>query len=357
MIPSFLKFLNKHQITDRKIAVGVSGGSDSLALVLAAHEELSPLGYQVFALTVDHQLRPESAEETQYVAKIMANAGIEHHVLCWQGAKPQTGIEEAARQARYGLMTQWMAEKGIRYLMVAHHLEDQVETFFMRLQRGSGLSGLCGMREAGTRHNITILRPLLEVSKNQLQEYLTQKRIGWVTDQSNFSDDFLRCRIRKFLPQMTAATGISLQTIVATMERLQTSQDYLEKATSKKLQQNFRFYEQAGCCCALSTWRNFDFEIQFRLLGQILKTFSHKDYIPRAKSIMSVMERLNSGDFKAATLSGCEIIVFSHRLWIIKEIRDRHDYRQQLWDQFLERQPQYKKQRLPYKLRLALVYS
>lgn len=139
------EFFEKYQIGDVAVAAGVSGGADSLALLFQLDAFLRPQGRRVIALTVDHGLRPESRDEAEYVAKLAAERQIEHHILTWEGKKPEKGIEEAARTARYGLLCGWCRDNGVGTLAVAHHLLDQAETFFMRLQRGSGLNGLCGM--------------------------------------------------------------------------------------------------------------------------------------------------------------------------------------------------------------------
>ncbi|MBQ2810550.1 MAG: tRNA lysidine(34) synthetase TilS, partial [Alphaproteobacteria bacterium] len=128
----FEKFLKKHNITETSICVGVSGGSDSLGLVLMLNDELTPLGYKIIALTVNHHLRKSAQDEADYVAKVMQTYGIEHHILHWQGQKPLAGVEEAARKARYSLIGSWCKENNVKVLMTAHHLYDQAETFFMR---------------------------------------------------------------------------------------------------------------------------------------------------------------------------------------------------------------------------------
>ena len=181
----------KYQIKDKVIAVGVSGGADSLALVLQAAEELAVFGRKVVALTVDHGLRPTSRMEAEYVAGLMQKHGIEHHILTWTGEKPATGIEEAARQARYALIAEWCNQNEVNVLLTAHHAKDQAETFLMRLQRGSGLEGLCGIREYSVRDGLVILRPLLGVNPESLRNYLRQRNVVWVEDESNNDTAFL----------------------------------------------------------------------------------------------------------------------------------------------------------------------
>ena len=120
-------FFKKYNIEEEKIAVGVSGGADSLALVLLLHEYFSKQSKRVIALTVDHGLRRESGDEAQYVASVMKNMGIEHHILEWKGTKPKTAIEETAREARYGLLQDWCKQNEVNVLAIAHHAKDQAE--------------------------------------------------------------------------------------------------------------------------------------------------------------------------------------------------------------------------------------
>ena len=219
----------KYQIKDEVVAVGVSGGADSLALVLQAAEELAVFGRKVVALTVDHGLRPTSRLEAEYVAGLMQKYGIEHHILTWTGKKPTTGIEEAARQARYALIAEWCSQNNVHVLLTAHHAKDQAETFLMRLQRGSGLEGLCGIREYSVREGLVILRPLLAVNPENLRDYLRQRAIVWVEDESNRDTTFLRGKIRQYLPELTENIGINIEKICNAVHNLQSAEDYIEQ--------------------------------------------------------------------------------------------------------------------------------
>lgn len=203
------EFFEKYQIGDAAVAAGVSGGADSLALLFQLDAFLRPQGRRVIALTVDHGLRPESRDEAEYVAKLAAERQIEHHILTWEGEKPEKGIEEAARTARYGLLCGWCRDNGVGTLAVAHHLLDQAETFFMRLQRGSGLNGLCGMAPLSEKNGVRLIRPFLQVHPERLKEFLREHGVSWAEDPSNRCDDYLRVRVRKFLPQLAAALDIT----------------------------------------------------------------------------------------------------------------------------------------------------
>src|SRR5579859_7234462 len=118
------------------IAIAVSGGPDSLALTILADRWARERGGSAVALTVDHRLRPESAEEADTVGCWLAARGIAHTALVWDGPKPATGIQEAARAARYRLLAEWCAVEGCLHLLTAHQREDQAETHLIRQRAG-----------------------------------------------------------------------------------------------------------------------------------------------------------------------------------------------------------------------------
>ena len=350
-------FFEKYQINDAAVAVGVSGGADSLALLLQLDAFLRPQGRRVIALTVDHGLRTESRAEAEYVAKLAAERQIEHHILTWVGQKPETGIEETARAARYGLLCDWCRDHGIGTLAVAHHLLDQAETFFMRLQRGSGLNGLCGMAPLSEKNGIRLIRPFLQVHPERLKEFLRKSGIDWAEDPSNQCDDYLRVRARKFLPQLAAALDITPERIADTMSVLARSRDCLEEQTAQFIAHHVRRYEQAGFSVSLSQLAGLHAEICFRVLGFLLKEIGRRDYMPRADDMERLQHRLFDKEFHGATLAGCEIVSFRNKLWIVPELKGAVRLLKKDWEAYAARHPQYGKLALPYKLKLSLYKS
>src|SRR5205823_283329 len=143
------------------VVVAVSGGPDSLALVILADRWARQRGGVAWALTVDHRLRPESGEEARLVGEWLAARSIAHRVVHWTGAKPASGIQEAARAARYDLLAGWCRSHGCLHLLTAHHREDQAETYLMRRRAGSGLDGLAGMSAMRELPGLRLVRPLL----------------------------------------------------------------------------------------------------------------------------------------------------------------------------------------------------
>lgn len=179
-----------------RLAVAVSGGADSLALCLLAQEWARARGGEVLGLTVDHGLRPEAAAEAEAVGLRLAGQGIRHAVLRWEGPKPSTGVQEAARAARYRLLLDHCRREGVLHLLLGHHRDDQAETVLMRLARGSGADGLAGMaavREVGA---CRLVRPLLGVPRARIEATLVERGETWLDDPSNRSDRFARVRLR-----------------------------------------------------------------------------------------------------------------------------------------------------------------
>ena len=180
------------------MAVAVSGGPDSLALLLLAHAA----GQAATALTVDHGLRAASAQEARFVAALAAARGIPHHILPVTVAAAGDGIQAAARAARYQAMGDWCADAGVGVLLTAHHVDDQAETLLMRLARGAGIGGLAGIRrERPLRAGVTLLRPLLGWKKADLVALVRAAGIDAVDDPSNRSTRYDRTAARALLAE------------------------------------------------------------------------------------------------------------------------------------------------------------
>src|SRR5262249_18811870 len=152
-------------------------------------------GGRVLALIVDHGLRPEAATEAQVTASVLARHGIESLVLRWAGAKPQAGLQEAAREARYRLLREACRARGILHLLVAHHAGDQAETVAMRAARASGRDGLAGMAALVEWPEVRLLRPLLPVPRARLSATLRARGVAWIDDPSNADPRFERVRL------------------------------------------------------------------------------------------------------------------------------------------------------------------
>lgn len=186
------------------ILVAISGGSDSTGLLLALHEASIGSGDQVrlSAVTVDHALRPESADEAKKVATLCAGLGVFHAIRRWEGPKPTSGLSEASRLARYRLIADVADTISADVIVTGHTKGDQRETVAMRVARGNradnlGLSGMADAVLYGGRH--WILRPFLHCERQAIRNYLIESAQGWIDDPSNENRKYERVRVRQAL--------------------------------------------------------------------------------------------------------------------------------------------------------------
>jgi tRNA(Ile)-lysidine synthase len=205
----------------RKILLAVSGGPDSTALLVlvAKWRAKRASGPELIAATIDHKLRAASKNEAKMVAKLAAKLGIAHHILEWKGKKPITGVQEAARDARFLMFSKLAKETGADTLMTAHTRDDQAETVLHRMGRGSGIGGLAGIRRKHVRDGLKLARPFLDVPKARLVATLKKLRIPFATDPTNKDTKYLRARLRKLAP-LLAKEGITSANLALMAKRL-----------------------------------------------------------------------------------------------------------------------------------------
>jgi len=219
------------------ILAAVSGGPDSTAMMhlLARWSAAGTRRPPVVVATVDHGLRPEAAEEASFVAGQAAALGFSHRILVWEGEKPGTGLQEAAREARYRLLAQCAREEGASHLLTAHTRDDQAETVLMRLSKGSGLSGLAGMRRERDRLGIRHVRPLLDQPKALLLDLCRAQGWPFVADPSNENELFARVRWRRLMP-LLAAEGLTAERLARLAERMRLADEALDAKAKHALE-------------------------------------------------------------------------------------------------------------------------
>jgi tRNA(Ile)-lysidine synthase len=229
-IARFRRNLDALIAPDVRIGVAVSGGPDSLALLLLA---AATHPGKVEAATVDHALRDASRAEAKMVAALCERLGLPHAILTvdWP-EKPQSGIQQRARQERYRLLDRWAQEKGLGALLTAHHLDDQAETLLMRLARGAGVRGLAGMRPVARTPGGTtsLVRPLLTWRHAELERVCTDAGVRPVADPSNEDEQFERVRVRHAL---TGASWLDAQAVALSAANLADADAALRWATTE----------------------------------------------------------------------------------------------------------------------------
>ncbi|AFB28382.1 tRNA lysidine(34) synthetase TilS [Rickettsia rickettsii] len=181
-----------------KISIAVSGGSDSVALLYLANIWAEKNNIELFVISVDHNLREQSKQETHYIQNISNSLNRKHYSLSFDHQNNFSNLQERAREGRYDLMTNLCLELDILVLLTAHHEDDYVENFCLRLERNSGIFGLSSSN-INWYNNIHIIRPLYNIPKSELVEYLVSHNIKWFEDESNSSDKYRRNVIRQKL--------------------------------------------------------------------------------------------------------------------------------------------------------------
>jgi tRNA(Ile)-lysidine synthase len=214
-----------------RLGVAVSGGPDSLALLLLA---AAARPGEVEAATVDHSLRPEARAEADMVAALCERLGIPHSTLTveWD-EKPVTAIQERARNARYRLLGKWAGERGTQALLIAHHVDDQAETFIMRLARGAGVKGLAGMRRfsAPPGGKVALVRPLLGWRRTELEQLCAEAGLAPAVDPSNQDEQFERVRVRRALSE---ADWLDAKSVALSADNLAQADAALHWATTQE---------------------------------------------------------------------------------------------------------------------------
>ena len=291
------------------IGLAVSGGADSLALLLlaqrwAAGRQVAPR-LQVYS--VDHGLRPEAASEVAMVLALAQSFDVPAAGLVWRGNKPQAGVQEAARIARYRLMSAAMAADGVPVLLTAHHRQDQAETVLMRLAHGSGIEGLRGMAPMAQVEGVRVYRPLLDADPADLRAIVAEAGLTPAMDPSNTDTHYERVRWRNAMPQL-AELGLDGPTLARFAQRMgeadaaiaQMAESYFEALVTLDGFGSARIGHAE--LAALSP------AIAVRVLSRVLNIVGGRQK-PRALGLVErIQQNLASGGLsKAVTAHGCVV--------------------------------------------------
>lgn len=299
------------------IAVAVSGGSDSMALCLLAKKWCDKNAIKLVALTVDHGLRPEAGIEAQNVGAWLGVHGIEHHVLKWLGPYPDAGIQQSARAARYALLIEQCEALEIEHILLGHQLEDQLETTLMRLSKGSAVQGLAAMHVLSKRGPVTLVRPLLDIQREGLREFLDDCEQSWVDDPSNENPKYTRTKLGDLLRQMTNLPGSGIEAIALASKRLQRADAALECVTSELLSSLVNISPYGFVSFPLDFYKSAPEEITLRFLERVFAYVRGSEKRPMLSSLENLYFTIcQNEELKAATLSGCQLKKYNN-CWIV----------------------------------------
>jgi len=261
----------------RSLVLAVSGGPDSTALMVLATRWRDSLKTKpnLIAVTVDHGLRKESRREAAAVARLARKLKIAHRTLRWNGRKPATGLQEAARAARYRLLGVAARKAGAAHILTAHTLDDQAETMLIRMARGSGLKGLGAMSRlsrlpAGGDDAITLVRPLLDVPKSRLIATLRATKIDYADDPSNRDPRFTRVRLRDLMGAL-AHEGLDARRLTQLARRLKRADAAIESAVDRAIAElAVTAQDEGSVVIETRGFAELPSEVALRLLGRAI---------------------------------------------------------------------------------------
>ncbi len=300
----FLNFKIKlDSLNKKKYLIAVSGGPDSLALAALSKAYSHQKKIDFHYVLVDHNLRKGSSLEAEKVKKLLKKKQINLKIFL-NRKKIIKNIQAKARNARYEILADYCKKKKIKTILTAHNLEDQVETFFIRLSRGSGLKGLSAMRPlSNINADVNLFRPLLNVRKKLLVK-ISKKIFGkYFKDPSNKDIKYLRTKIRN-LEKPLEKSGIKYEQIFRSIQNLSFSKATLEgyldkifkKLINKKNKMIFINYKK---------YKELNGEVKIAVINESIKKLKKNYYDLRSKKVKNLINNIEKRDFKKLTLGGC----------------------------------------------------
>ena len=300
--------------------VAVSGGPDSLALAALAKSYNYKNKCKVYYALVDNNIRKNSSNEAKSVKKLLKKYQIKVDIL--KNKKKITGnIQGEARKIRYNLLTNFCKKKKIKSILTAHNLEDQVETFFIRLSRGSGLQGLSSMKQADKINgNINLIRPLLDFKKSQLINISKIIFGKYFKDPTNKNTKYLRTRVRN-LRNSLEKSGIKYDKIFQSIKNLASSRDTLNDFFDK-IYKDIVAVKNNKIFINFEKFNNINQEIKVMVLKKAIRDFNKSYYSARTKKVINLINRIEESGNTKLTLGGCVILREKKHIILRKESKN-----------------------------------
>ncbi|MGH6817531.1 MAG: tRNA lysidine(34) synthetase TilS [Methylovirgula sp.] len=292
-------------VGSRGALLAVSGGPDSVAMMLLAAAWAETSKVKLAVATVDHALRDGSRAEAEAVAAWAEGLGLPHRILTWEGEKPVTAIQERAREARYDLLFRHAGEIGVDHLLTAHHADDQAETILFRFLRGSGIAGLAGMPVAAQHGEIVHLRPFLAYPKEALVGVCMARGQAFFRDPSNEDSSFARTRLRRIL-QLLAEEGFTRQALLR-LGRRAARAEFALAAFARILRGSLQgAHRNDQFCASIGYLRDAPEEITLRLVGHEIEVLGGRNVrLERLESLLEGLRgALHAGSSWHGTLAG-----------------------------------------------------
>ena len=275
---------------------------------------------KIFYVLVDHKLRKNSSQEAQLVKKLLKKHGINLYILK-NNKIINKNIQSEARKVRYGLLTSFCKKKNINVILTAHNLEDQVETFFIRLSRGSGLDGLSSMKKINKIENsIKLVRPLLDFKKIELIKISKIIFGKYYNDPSNKNTKYLRTRIRN-LKKILETSGINYDQVIKSIKNLASSKDTLDQYFNQ-IYKNIVNKKKSEIMIDLKIFNKINQEMKMRVFKKAIKDLTKSYYVARSKKIFNLIDQIKAKKNAKLTLGGCIISREKNHINLKKEIKN-----------------------------------
>ena len=313
---NFKSYLEKF-IKKKNFLVAVSGGPDSLALSALSQIYSNEKKNTLFFVLIDHGIRFNSSKEATAVKSLLKKKKI-NLIILKNKKKINKNIQSKARDVRYKLLLNFCNKNKIKFILTGHHRDDQIETFLIRLSRGSGVQGLSSMKKASNLSNkIKLIRPLLDEKKKDL-EILAKQYFGKIfKDPSNINQKYLRTKVRGLIKQFEKS-GIKHERIIDSINNLGITRDTLNAYVSK-VERSCVTKKNKKLVVNLKNFSGESDEIKLKVFSNCIKNVSKSYYPPRAKKIVNLLKKLKSDEVSKATLGGCVIQKIHNSLVIYKE--------------------------------------
>ena len=302
-----------------------------MALLHLMHVMCALHGTKLRAVTLNHGLRIEAAEEARMVGAYCARLGVQHDTLLWDDWDGKGNLQNAARNARYTRMAEWAKVRGINTITLGHTANDQAETVLMRLARRSGVNGLAGIPERILREGITWVRPLLRASREDLRVYLRSQQIVWMEDPSNEDMNYERIKARHALTQLADlgidAAGLSI--VAAQLAKVRAALDWETFIAARDI----ACIDAGAVVICERRMRILPEEIQRRLLVHAVNWISGQVYPARRAAVTNMLQGLRRG--QAGTADGVHARRVGGQIWIFRElnaVREEQSKPGDLWD-------------------------
>ena len=300
----FLNFKDKlDNLNKKSYVVAVSGGPDSLALVALTKAYNFLKKTKFYYVLINHNIRKNSNKEAQKVKKLLNEKKIPLKVFL-NKKKITHNIQANARNARYNLLSTFCKKNNVKTILTAHNLEDQVETFFIRLSRGSGLTGLSSMKTLSRLDKkIYLYRPLLEIKKKYLIKISKNVFKKYFKDPSNSNKKYLRSKIRS-LKLPLKKSGIEYDQIIKSIKNLDSSritiEEYLKKIFSEIIKKSGN-----EVLVDFKKFKKINPDVKISIINEAIKKIKKNYYNPRSKKVINLIKNIENKNFTKSTLAGC----------------------------------------------------